>query len=250
MQILRLLKQTSLEWYQSRAFELGAALAFYAIFSIAPVIVLAFTAASLVLGTEAAQGRLTEQIESTVGHTVAVAIQATAQYTYQSGSSVPATVLSIVFFGLGAIGLFSQLQIALNAIWEVEPKSGRGLRGNLHDRLGSFLAVLGISALLLADLLVTALLSALGRVVPSSPAPQGFPFWWAVMFTVSWAFLTLDHHPYILGGGTGKLTVGRCISDCMLRVLPIARSPLGDCRRTRQVAPCPSCLQRQSGHKR
>ncbi len=191
MQIVRLLKQALLEWYQSRAFEIGAALAFYAIFSIAPVIVLAFTAASLVLGKETAQGRLSQQIESTVGHTVATAIQATAQHTYRSGSSVPATVLSIIFFGFGATGLFSQLQIALNAIWEVEPKSGRGLRGNLYDRFGSFLAVLGISALLLADLLVTAVLSSLGQILPSSPASQGFPLWRAVMFALSWAFLTL-----------------------------------------------------------
>ena len=174
MQIVRLLKQTWLEWYQSRAFEFGAALAFYAIFSIAPVIVLAFTAASLVLGREAAQGQFTEQIESTVGHTVAVAIQATSQYTYQNGSSVLATVLSIVFFGFGAIGLFSQLQSSLNAIWEVEPKSGRGLRGNLHDRLGSFLAVLGISAALLADLLVTASSPRSAAPCPPRQRPQGF----------------------------------------------------------------------------
>jgi membrane protein len=134
---------------------------------------------------------LTQEIESTVGHTVAGAVQATAQYTYRSGSSVPATVLSIVFFGLGATGLFNQLQSALNAIWEVEPRPGRGLRGNLYDRFGSFLAVLGISALLLADLLVTAVLSSLGRILPSSPALQGIRFGWVVTFAVSWAFLTL-----------------------------------------------------------
>jgi membrane protein len=191
MQLLRLLKQTVLEWYASRTIELGAALAFYAIFSIAPVIVLAFTAASLVLGKEAAQGRLTQQIESTVGPTVAAAIQATAKYTYQSGSGVPATVLSIVVFGFGATGLFSQLQSALNAIWEVEAKPGRGLRGKLRDRLGSFLAVLGISTLLLADLLVTAVLSSFRQVLPSAPTPQGFSLWWAVTFAVSWTFLTL-----------------------------------------------------------
>jgi len=191
MQFLRLLKQTVLEWYASRTIELGAALAFYAIFSIAPVIVLAFTAASLVLGKEAAQGRLTQQIESTAGPTVAAAIQATAKYTYQSGSGVPATVLSIVVFGFGATGLFSQLQSALNAIWEVESKPGRGLRGNLHDRFGSFLAVLGISALLLADLLVAAVLSALGQLLPASPTPRGVLLWWVVAFAVSWAFLTL-----------------------------------------------------------
>jgi len=177
--------------YRSRTFELGAALAFYAIFSITPVIVLAFTAASLILGKEAAQGRVTQEIENTVGHTVAVAIQATAKYTYQSGSGVPATVLSIVFFGFGATGLFLQLQSALNTIWEVAPKSGRGLRGLLHNRCGSFLAVLGISALLLAELLVTAALAALGHILSSSLTPRGFPLWRAVAFVVSWSFLTL-----------------------------------------------------------
>jgi membrane protein len=191
MQLLRLLKQTVLEWYESRTIELGAALAFYAIFSIAPVIVLAFTAASLLLGQEAAQGRLAQQIESTAGPTVAVAIQATAKYTYQSGSGVPATILSIVFFALGAAGLFSQLQSALNAIWEVESKPGRGLRGSLHDRFGSFLAVLGISGLLLANLLVSAVLSALGQILPASLTPRGVPLWWAVTFAGSWIFLTL-----------------------------------------------------------
>jgi membrane protein len=191
VQIVRLLKQTGLEWYKSRTFELGAALAFYAIFSIAPVIVLAFTAASLILGKEAAQGRVSQEIESTVGHTVAVAIQATARYTYQSGSGVPTTVLSIVFFGFGATGLFLQLQSALNAIWEVEPKPGRGLRGVLHDRLGSFLAVLGISVLLLAELLVTAALSALRHILPHALALEGISLWRIVTLVVSWGFLAL-----------------------------------------------------------
>jgi membrane protein len=191
MRIVRLLKQTGLEWYQSRTFALGAALAFYAVFSVAPVIVLAFTGASLILGKEAAQGRLAQGIESTVGHTVAVAIQATAKYTYRSGSGVPATVLSIVFFGFGATGLFVQLQSAMNAIWEVEPKPGRGLRGMLRDRLGSFLAVLAASALLVAALLVTAALSALGRILPSSPTLDGLPLWQTVTFVVAAAFLTL-----------------------------------------------------------
>ena len=191
MQLARLLKQTWLGWYRSNAFEIGASLAFYAIFSVAPVLVLAFTVASLVLGPETAQGRLTREIESAVGHTVAAAVQATAQHTYRSGSSIPATVLNIVFFGFGATGFFSQLQHALNAVWEVKPKPGRGLRGILRDRFGSFLAVLGTSTLLLAALLVTAALSALGRILPPSPALEGIPLWRAVTFVVSWVFLTL-----------------------------------------------------------
>jgi membrane protein len=122
---------------------------------------------------------------------VAEAVQATARYTYRSGSGVPATVLSIVFFGFGATGFFSQLQSALNAVWEVKPKPGRGLRGILRDRLGSFLAVLGTSTLLLAALLVTAALSALGRILPSMLTFESLPLWWAVTLVVSWAFLTL-----------------------------------------------------------
>lgn len=191
VRVLRLLKQTSLEWYQSRAFELGAALAFYAIFCIAPVMVLAFTAASLFLGPEAAQGRLAKEIESTVGPTVAVAVQATAQYTYRSGSGIPATVLSIVFFVLGATGFFSQMQSALNAVWQVAPRPGRGVRQMLRDRLGSFLAILGTSTLLLAALLVTAALSALGQILPASLTFEGLALWKSVTFVVSWAFLTL-----------------------------------------------------------
>lgn len=189
--ILRLLRQTWVEWYRSNAFEIGAALAFYATFSIAPVIVLAFTAASLVLGPDAAQGRLSDEIERTVGHTVAVAVQATAQYTYRSGSGLPATILSIIFFGFGATGFFSQLQSALNAVWGVHSKPGRGLRGMLGDRLGSFLSVLGTSALLLAALLVTAAISALSRILPASATPVSTPLGWAITFVVSWAFLTL-----------------------------------------------------------
>jgi membrane protein len=188
---MRLLKETWLEWYQSRTFEFGAALAFYAIFSIAPVIVLALTVASLVLGNEVAQGRLSQGIESTVGPTVAGAIQATARYTYRSSSGVPATILSMILFGFGATGLFSQLQCALNAIWEVEPKPGRGLRGDLRDRFGAFLAVLGISALLLVDLLATAVLSSVGQMPPFSSTSPGSPLWWALTFAVSWACLTL-----------------------------------------------------------
>ncbi len=191
MRIGRVLKQTGLEWWNSNAFEVAAALAFYAIFSIAPVIVLAFTAASLVLGPEAAQGRLNKEIESSVGPTVAEAVEATSLYTYRSGSGVPATILSIVFFGFGATGLFTQLQIALNAIWQVTPKPGRGLRDVLRDRLGSFLTVLGTSTLLLAALLVTATLAALGRILPESLTREGVPFWRGMTLVVSWAVLTL-----------------------------------------------------------
>jgi membrane protein len=191
VRIGRLLKQTGLEWWNSNAFEVAAALAFYAIFSIAPVIVLAFVVASLVLGPEAAQGRLTEEIERSVGPTVGEAVQATSLYTYRRGSSVPATVLNIIFFGFGATGFFAQLQSALNAIWQVAPKPGRGLRGVLRDRLGSFLTVLGTSTLLLAALLVTAALSALGGILPDSLALEGVPFWQGMTFVVSWAVLTL-----------------------------------------------------------
>ena len=121
---------------------------------------------------------------------MAVAIQATAQYTYQSGSGVPATVLSIVFFGFGATGSLPTAN-ALNDDLGSETQTGAATARIPARSVRIVPGHLGISALLLAELLVTAALAALGRILPSSLTPQGFPLWRAVTLVVSWAFLAL-----------------------------------------------------------
>jgi len=151
--------------------------------------VLAFTAASLVLGKEAGQGRVTQGIESTVGHTVAVAIQATARYTYQSGSGVPATVLSIVFFGFGATGLSSNCKAHSRDLGSDAPDPGAELRGFCAIGSDRSWTVLGISALLLPNCACHGSPWLPWPDPAARPASRIFPLWRAVTLSSC-----LGHH--------------------------------------------------------
>jgi len=118
-----------------------------------------------VFGREAAQGQLLGQIEGLVGEQGGKAIQAMVASANQSGSGVLGSVLGIIMLLFGAAGLFGQLQDALNTIWEVQPKPGRGVLGFLQDRFLSFSMVLGTAFLLLISLVVSAVLAALGTLL-------------------------------------------------------------------------------------
>jgi membrane protein len=189
--LMRLPIQAGVSWYQDNPFQLGAALAYYAVFSISPIIVLTVAVASMFFGPGAAEGRITEQISYAVGPTVAEAIQGTLRYTYQSGSSTWATVVSVVILLFGATGFFSQLQSGLNAIWRVRAKPGRGLWGTLRGRVFSFLAVLGVLAMILASLLVNTIMLAVARLLPAADASVALHFWRELAQAGSLVLLTL-----------------------------------------------------------
>jgi membrane protein len=188
---LDLLLRAAGQWYGDKTFELGAALAYYAVFSIAPVILIAIAVASLFLGRQAAEGQVSQQLEATVGHTVAQAITGTLKYAHKSGSGVMATLLSSIVLLVSAMGLFGQLQSALNAIWGVKPKSGRGWWGVVRDRLWPFLAVLGAAALILVALLANTVLAALGQVLPPAQLPAWLSAWRLLTLGVSLVVLTV-----------------------------------------------------------
>ncbi|MFO0964808.1 MAG: YihY/virulence factor BrkB family protein [Gemmataceae bacterium] len=145
-----------------KAPRLGAALAYYTIFALAPLLVIAISMAGLVFGHEAAQGQIAGQVEQVVGSEGGQAIQAMVRGADKPGVGVLAAILGGAMLFLGAGGLFGELQDALNTVWEVKPKSGRGIWGLVRDRFLSFSMVLGFSFLLLVSLLVSAALSAVG----------------------------------------------------------------------------------------
>jgi membrane protein len=155
------LTATWAEWSEDRAPRLGAALAYYTAFSIAPLLVIAIAIAGLLLGEEAARGQIVAQIAGLVGPDSARAIQDMIANAQRPASGVIATALGTGTLLLGASGVFGQLQDALNTIWEVESKPGRGLRGMLRDRFFSFTMVLGTGFLLLVSLILTSALSGL-----------------------------------------------------------------------------------------
>jgi membrane protein len=159
----RLLKQTAAEWSEDKVPRLGAALAYYTIFSIVPLLIIIIAMIGLFFGQEAAESHILNQLAGLVGQQSAEAIRDMLQRADQPSSGVVATVIAMVTLLLGASGLFGQLQDALNTIWGVEPKPGRGIWGLIQDRFLSFMAVLGTGFLLLVSLVLSAALSALGK---------------------------------------------------------------------------------------
>src|SRR6266513_998996 len=138
-----LLKDTVYEWNEDKAPRLGAALAYYSIFSIAPLLILVIAIASLIFGEKAAQGAIVREIEGTVGEPVAKAIEFLLQQAHQEGGGVTATVIGAVTLLFGAAGVFGQLQDALNTIWKVKPKPGRAWLAMIKERVLPFVVVLG-----------------------------------------------------------------------------------------------------------
>lgn len=152
-----LLKQTATEWNEDRAPQLGAALAFYTALSIAPLLVLLLRIAAAILGDDSsARLEIEHQAQSLIGKQGAEAIQAMIDSADDSKAGMAATILSLATLLFGASGVFGQLQVSLNTIWEVEPKPGRGIWGFVRDRFLSFAMVMGVAFLLLVSLVVSA----------------------------------------------------------------------------------------------
>jgi membrane protein len=156
-----LFKSAGSQWVEDKAPRLGAALAYYTAFSLAPLLVIVIAVVGIVFGPDAATGHISAQIESVVGKDGAKAVETMVASANKPASGVIATFVGLAMLLLGALGLFGQLQDALNTIWGVQPKSGRGILGILRDRFISLTMVLGTAFLLLISLVVSAALAAL-----------------------------------------------------------------------------------------
>jgi membrane protein len=158
-----LLGQTFAEWQEDRAPRLGAALAYYTVFALAPGLILIIALAGLVLGKEAAQGQIITQVQYLAGAAGAEAVRAAIESARNAGGSLLATALGVVTLLFGLWGVFGELQDALNTIWGVTTTPGRGVLGVVKKRFWSFTMVVGIGFLLLVSLAASAWLAALGK---------------------------------------------------------------------------------------
>jgi len=187
--IWSLLKDTYHEFSEDKAPRLGAALAYYTVFSIAPLLVIAMAVAGWVFGEQAAQPQIQQQVTNTFGEDSGKAIQTMVEHANEGNTSIVATVLGVIVLLFAASGVFGQLQDALNTVWKVEAKPGRGIWGILQDRFLSFTMVLGVCFLLLVSLVVSAALAALGTY--TAGLPGGAVFWEIVNNLVSLVVITL-----------------------------------------------------------
>ncbi len=164
--VIPLLKQTVSEWVDDKAPTMAAALSYYTIFSIAPVLIIAVAVAGLAFGQEAARGQIQGQLSGLLGETGAKVLQDMMASARKPSAGILATLIGLVVLIFGATGVFAQLQEALDTIWKVEKKNIKGgLLGFMRTRFLSFAMVLGIGFLLLVSLVLTAALAAVGKFV-------------------------------------------------------------------------------------
>gem|GEM_PF-181772 len=156
-------KEAASEWSRDHAPRLGAALAYYTTFSMVPLLIVIIGIIGLVFGEEAAQSTIMNQIRNLVGPQSADAIKEMIQRADQPSTGIFSTIIATVTLLVGAAGFFSQLKDALNTVWGIEPKTGRGIWGFLKDNFMSFATVIGTAFLLLVSLVVSTALSAFGK---------------------------------------------------------------------------------------
>ena len=162
----RLLKDTFAEWSDDNASRLAAALAYYTVFAIAPLLVIAIAIAGLLLGQEAATNQVSRSLSSVFGQTAGDAVNGLVESARNRvGAGIVATIIGVITLLFGASGVFGELQNALNTIWEVAPKPNQGFMQTIRKRFFSFSMVVGVGFLLLVSLVVSAAISAFGEVL-------------------------------------------------------------------------------------
>jgi membrane protein len=167
----QLTKNALKEWSDDKAPRLGAALSYYTVFAIAPVLLVAISVAGLVFGKEAAQGEIMGQLRSMFGPETAAMVQDMLAKSAARGSGIVGTVVGIATLVLGATAVMIELESALDVVWKVKPKPGLGIRGLIKDRILSLGLVLSLGFLLLVSLVASAVLGALGGLLEKTAFP-------------------------------------------------------------------------------
>lgn len=186
---IRMLGTAISAWLADGAPRLGASLAYYTLFSLAPILLVVIAIAGFAFGEESVRGQIVAELDQLVGPEGAKAVQTLLQGARRESGGALATVLGTVTFLLAATGAFLELQYALNRVWRVQPKPGLSVRAILLDRLRSFGIVVGIGFLLLVSLAVSAALAALGDVLGRAP---GLPaIWMAVNAALGFAVVAV-----------------------------------------------------------
>lgn len=183
-----LLKRTTTEWIEDKAPKQAAALAYYLLFALGPILLVAASVAGLVFGATNARAAISQQVERLLGAGAKDAVESLMNASLQGRSGYVGLALGVVLLFFGAIGVFGQLRDSLDTIWEVQPRKVTGFKARIKDQLRRNLAglagVMGFSFLLIVSLAVSAGLSALGRYAQGT-LPGGELLWQVVNFAVA-----------------------------------------------------------------
>jgi membrane protein len=163
-ELLRIIKTTFTAWNRHEAPRLGAALAFYTILSLSPLIILVVALAGLIFSRSTAQAHILSQVQGMIGPVGGRAVESMLASSQKPAAGILGSIVGLLSLLFGASGVFAELRSALNLIWEVKPEEQTsGIAGLLRERFFSFGMVLSIGFLLLVSLVVSTTLAALGK---------------------------------------------------------------------------------------
>ncbi|MDQ3005995.1 MAG: YihY/virulence factor BrkB family protein [Chloroflexota bacterium] len=179
LDLLDIFKRTYQDWKEDHASRLAASLAYYTIFSLAPLLVIAISVAGLIWQHDAVEAQVMAQIQGLVGEEGAIFVADMISGASNSAEGIVATIIGIVTLLFGALGVFNELHNSLNIIWEIKEEKTEGflqaVKKAIFDRFLSFSMVLGIGFLLLVSLVITAGLSATQELLGNTfPIPEFF----------------------------------------------------------------------------
>ena len=168
--ILNLVKATFSAWIDDNAPSMGAALAYYTVFSIAPLLLIVISVAGLIFGAEVARGEIIAQLQNLMGKTGALVVQGLLESVSKPTESVTAAIIGVALLLIGATTVFAELQSDLDRIWRAPIRTkDAGIFGLIRTRVLSFGMILGIGFLLTVSLILSTALAALEK-------------WWKPLF--------------------------------------------------------------------
>jgi membrane protein len=162
-ELLPILKTTFTAWNRHEAPRLGAALAFYTILSLSPLVILVVALAGLIFSRSAAQAHILSQVQGLIGPIGGKVVESMLANSQKPAAGILGTIVGLLSLLFGASGVFAELRSALNLIWEVKPEETSGIVGLLRERFFSFGMVLSIGFLLLVSLVLSTALAAVGK---------------------------------------------------------------------------------------
>lgn len=163
-QLSTLLEDTYAEWSKDNASQLGAALAFYTIFSLAPILIIVVAVVGIVLGKESVQTYILAELAKVIGQDNGAYVMSVIQNRYQEGSGLKATLIAVALILVGSTTVCMMLKNALNTMWGVNGKSS-GLLNYIKERIKSSLLILVAGAFLLLSMLISSVISTISNFI-------------------------------------------------------------------------------------
>ena len=188
--VFGMFKEAATDWIEDKATQQAAALTFYSVLSIAPLLVISLAVASLVFDEKAARTEMVDEMGGLIGSEGEEAVEAMLDSADKPQQGTVATIMGVITLLFGASGVFGQLQESLNTIWEVKPKPGGGIWQLIRSRFLSMAMVLGTGFLLLVSLVITSAISGLGTYLQNQ-WPGLESIWHVVNFVITLAIVTV-----------------------------------------------------------